>query len=157
MLQANPEQVFRAKEIMAVLLDGGMSFTAARPDLSVSRCLSRAEKDGRVTKRGRGLWQWKPTPSDSLDCGMCERAAVGRMGDNGVWTIRCDGCGEYEITAQALASIEEGMAPRDLQAVRDTVRSMAEGGERPVVSTKTMRDWARKARPITEPDDDLPF
>lgn len=157
-LQASPDQVFRAKEVMAVLRDGGMTFTSARPDLSISRCLSRAMKDGRVIKKGRGLWQWKPnSPPEKLECGMCDRDAMGQMGENGVWTISCDGCGEYEITAQALASIEEGMDLGDLQAVRDTVRSKAEAGERPAVTTKTMRDWARRARPVTEPDDDLPF
>ena len=157
-LKASPEEVFRAKEVMAVLLDGGMMFASARPDLSISRCLSKAMKEGHVAKRGRGLWQWKPShPPESVDCGMCERAATGTMGENGVWMISCDGCGVYQITSQALASIEEGMEQEDLQAVRDKVRAKAEAGERPVVTTKTMRDWARRTQLITEPEDDLPF
>lgn len=157
-LEESPDQVFRAKEVMTILVDGGMTFDSVRPDLSISRCLSRALKDDEVTKQGRGLWQWKRgNPTEVMDCGMCARAAMGEMMESGVWKVSCDGCGDYEITPQALAMIEEGMPHGDLATVRNTVRSLAEGGERPVVTTKTLKEWASPAPPSTEPDDDLPF
>ncbi len=163
-LEENPDRVYRAKEVMAILVNGGMTFDSARPDLSISRCLSRAMKDGEVTKQGRGLWQWKPgNPTEVMDCGMCDREAVGEMMESGVWRVGCDGCGDYEITPQARAMIEEGMRHDDLATVRNTVRSLVEGGERPVVTTKALKEWASPSSqasptpPITEPDDDLPF
>lgn len=163
-LEENPDQVYRAKDVMAILVDGGMTFDSARPDLSISRCLSRAMKDGEVTKQGRGLWQWKPgNPIEVMDCVMCDRAAVGEMIEGTVWRIDCDGCGNYDMTPQARAMIEEGMPSGDLARVRNTVRSLVEGGERPVVTTKALKEWASPSTqgsptpPITEPDDDLPF
>lgn len=163
-LEENPDQVYRSKEVVAILVEGGMTFDSARPDLSISRCLSRAMKEDVVTKRGRGLWQWKPgNPTEVMDCGMCDRAAVGEMMKGGVWKVSCDGCGDYEITPQALAMIEEGMPHGDLATVRNTVRSLVEGGERPAVTTKVLKEWASPSNqgspgpPITEPDDDLPF
>lgn len=163
-LEEHPDRVYRAKEILTILDAGGMTFTSARPDLSISRCLSRALKDERVTKRGRGLWQWKPAkPREEMDCPLCDRAALGEMMDNGVWKVSCDGCGLYEITPQAMAIIEEGEVQDELATVRNKVRSLVEGGDRPVVTTKTLEQWASSPKagpvgpPMVEPDDDLPF
>ncbi len=161
-LEEHPDEVYRAKEIMTILIDGGMTFTATRPDLSVSRCLSRAMKDDRVVKRGRGRWQWKPAnPTEEMNCGMCNRMAWGEMMEGGVWMVSCNGCGPYKITPQALAIIEEGMGQEALASVRSTVRSLAEEGKKPLVTIKSLKEWAGSPkaprRPITEPDDDLPF
>lgn len=162
-LEEHPSQAYRAKEIMIMLTDGGMTFTANRPDLSISRCLSKAMKDGRVVKRGRGLWQWKPAnPIEAMNCGMCSRHTFGEMVEEGVWRIHCDGCGQYRITSQALAIIEDEMSREALTGVRDKVRSLAEEGKEPLVTTKSLKEWASSGKPprpplISQPDDDLPF
>ena len=149
-LEEHPEEVFRAREVRDILEEGGMVFTSPRPDLSISRCFSKAMKDGKVAKQGRGLWQWKPSsPTEAIDCGMCDKEATGRMTEDGVWEIICDGCGEYEITSQALAHIDEGLPPALLNWIRNRVRSMAEDGELPKVTLKMLNSW--------HPDDDLPF
>ena len=55
-LEENAEQVFLTREIVDILVDGGMQFQTQTPVTSISSILSKAADEGKVERRGRGLW-----------------------------------------------------------------------------------------------------
>lgn len=55
-LEEHPERVFRTREIVDILIEGGMEFQTRTPVTSISSILSKAADEGLVERQGRGLW-----------------------------------------------------------------------------------------------------
>ena len=69
-LEENPDEVYLTREIVEVLLEGGMEFQTPTPVTSISSTLSKAADEGKVERRGRGLWSAKdltPGPEQVSD------------------------------------------------------------------------------------------
>ena len=61
-LEEHPEKAFLTREIVALLVEGGMLFQTQTPVTSISSILSKAADEGVVNRVERGRWSIKGHP-----------------------------------------------------------------------------------------------
>ena len=63
-LEEHPENAYRTRDIVKILIEGGMEFQTQTPVTSISSILSKAAEEGQVERRGRGFWSIAGTDAD---------------------------------------------------------------------------------------------
>lgn len=61
-LEEHPDEAFLTRDIVALLVEGGMQFQTQTPVTSISSILSKAADEGVVKRVGRGRWSCKGHP-----------------------------------------------------------------------------------------------